>query len=238
MRSTSIAIFLICVATVLLTDCTKSDPKPTVCYLTGINDNLGTTTLIYNISHQVVTIVDYSGASGVTRTMQLTYSSSGEMMTGTFDDGGTWVYSYDSVHRLIQRTSSPGGELLTVEYNDLGQTILITHVNPHCSPCNYTREFTYPNSETRNYSQQTWTNSSGTTLYSYEYDDHPNPYNQFYQLRYLYLSPQTDNNITKLTENGPSGKAVYTYTYSYNELGYPTMMSSYGWTNTYTYSCQ
>lgn len=232
MRASFLVLFIL--SSTLLFDCSKKeDPLPVICYPTKFINAIGSETLTYNDSRQVIRIIDDNGASG-TDTITFSYDANGDVLTGIFGDGRFWTYTHDSNHLLTQRLLTPGGEAMNWEYNDNGQITLITYVNPACGTCGYTRELTYVNSTTHNYTGETLTNATDVIAITYEYDSHPN------QLRLVIdSSTRTDNNITSKVSVYSGGTANITYTYTYNERGYPlTQTSSTGVVNSYTYDCQ
>jgi hypothetical protein len=135
---------------------------------------------------------------------------------------------------MIQLVRSPGGETMTFVYNADGQPVFVTYVELNCSSCGYSREYTYPNTTTHNYSQETFTNSAESRVFTYTYDTHPNPYKP---LPY-FSRAETDNNITERAMTTSVGTTTTTFTYTYNDRGYPlTRTSSNGDATVYTYNC-
>lgn len=224
---------LLLVSAVLLSECSTKDPETPFCYLTGYTETPavgtgGTAAFTYNDKHQVISVLDGSLTN-------FTYSSNGNVQTASISNGLTWTYAFDSNNRVIQRVTSPGDQTLTIAYNSNGQAVLITYVDPNCGPCTNTRELTYPNSTTHNYSEETFTNSAGIITFSYTYDTHPNP---FKPVPYWLKVGETDNNIITQVMTSPGGITNYAYVYTYNQRGYPFLRTaSDGGTATYTYNC-
>jgi YD repeat-containing protein len=86
------------VAAITLTDCSKIDQVPALCYLTSRTEEaLYTETLAYNDRHQVVSVTVTHGTFPVATTF--TYESNGNLQTVTSTDGSIWTFTFDSNNR-------------------------------------------------------------------------------------------------------------------------------------------
>lgn len=222
---------------VLSTGCSKDEPGPVVCYLTGYTrtDVFGTfeETYTYNSKNQVVSIISNDGT--VPSTTTYVYAANGNLQTATFADGSTQTFTFDSNNRMIQRVTMPGGLSLELVYNSTGQNTSRTYTEPGCGICGSTTTYTYPDATTHNYTSETSDNFGGTITTTYTYDTHPNPYKPM-----LYSSTGTDNNVTQRTVSFSGGApTTFTFTYTYNDKGYPlTRVSNNGESETYSYNCK
>ena len=229
------------------TSCTDSattpgptTPGPTVCYIAtepGI-------TYVYNEKNQVTSI-----NSGF---LEVTYHSNG-LPDKMFGLGGfiARTYEYDADNRLT-RLMSPG-DTTEFTYNSSGQLLTETHLDGDGGV--YFSAYTYPNTSTHNYSSATGSEGVLTSTTSFLYDDKKNPYNSapsiyFRQSIHIhnsiyrpYASNLADNNQISLTYSNYSANytSTTTYTYSYNDLGYPvavTRHDSFVSKFAYTYYCK
>lgn len=216
----------------LIAGCSGKDPAPVVCYLSTHAYSGTTETYAYNDKNQVISITE-SGAP--TLTITYTYDANGDLKTGSFSDGTSANYTFDSNHQLIQQEYEPGDNVVTFAYNSSGQHISTIYTGPGCSgTCTTTWNYTYPDTTTHNASLLTVTNGPSTETYAYLYDDKVNPFKLV-----LYASTGSDNNITQVIFSNNGSPVTTSYTYEYNDRGYPTKKtSSDGSTETFTYVCK
>lgn len=204
---------------ILLTGCSESDPV-SICYPTSITRDGIVTTYTYNASNKVATRVDPDGAITT-----FSYDSKGNVINSVIDNVGgspdeTGTYTYDVNNRLIQvvyTRDSLEPWITNYTYNAGGQ--LISSHEGGSNPSAFINTYAYPNTTTRNPSLHSfiYTGNGDTFTATYEYDNKINP-EKF--LDKPSLAP--DNNVIKsisLLQNTHSATA--TYTYQYNDIGYP-----------------
>ena len=211
----------ICLLAILVTSCSKNDSvAPGIqCYLTSLTDTIDIDlTLTYNSSNQVTGV--QSSGGGLPSTFN--YDSKGNI-TSIVNGLSTMVLTYNANGLLISISngSGSGSSTTTLQYNGSGQ---VTSETNEFSGFTETYTFAYPNTTTRNYVSRTL----GTTTTTYEYDTKNTPTHAIkgIQLSLTDDTPSTDNNVTKRTTVSGSSTNIYTYSYVYNEHGYPTTQTT------------
>lgn len=221
----------------------KSDPAPVICYLASVSStyesgNKTSSTYVYNDKNQLVSVTDSS--TGVTDIY--TYDGSGKIT-----QIGDRTFSYDANNRVVKLEDK--FNVRSYAYNGIGQ--LISHVTEaRVSPTvRYTKKLEYLNASTQNYTKATFSQTiisnsitSTTGVTNYEYDTKTNPYKLT-----IPVSLQSDNNIVKISTTSGSYTQIETFTYQYNERGYPisslySLSNNNGYkltiSNTYSYMCK
>lgn len=223
----------------LATGCSNDEPVPATCTLKSTTRVEGsfnlTESYTYNDEAKVISIIGTSSSpSPLTYTHTFTYGSNGNLATADYGNGLTATFTLDSQNRVVLRTLMPGGMNSTYIYSASGQLIQRVYTDPTCSSCGYTRTYNYPDSTTHNYTQMQYVGTGGEVFtITYEYDNHPNPE------KAIVFYGGTTNNITKETYTDSVRTFVTTYTYTYNNKGYPvTSVSDQGSSKTYTYTCK
>ena len=219
---------------IIIISCSKSDPKPSACYLKSASTTGATVyaeTMTYNDKMQVISIAT-SSADTVIATY--TYAANGNLATADFGDGNTAVYTFDSQNRITHWELAPNGLTWDYTYNSSGQHLSTTFADPGCGSCGHTSTFAYPNTTTNNYAAEVFASTTNNYTANFLYDDKPNPYKPV-----LWSSTGTDNNVTKQVII-PAGATITTvFIYKYGDNGYPTSrISSDGNTTAYTYECK
>ena len=216
----------------IIVGCSKKDPAPIICYLTTNVFGSITDTYTYNDKNQVISITE-SGTP--TLIITYTYDANGDLKIGSFSDGTTYVYTFDGNHQLIKREYLAGDNVATFAYNSTGQHISTVYEGPGCSgTCTTTWTYAYPNTTTHNASLVTVNNGVSTETYAYQYDSKFNPFKPV-----LYSSTGSDNNVTQLIFSNNGSPITTSYTYEYNERGYPTKKTgSDSSVETFTYVCK
>lgn len=226
----------------LLFGCSDSPPAPSPCLL--LKETFSSTSLSYERTFTYqdgrLATMTYNSTvpSGPASTTSFTYGTNGLVDSAvTVWSGSLYpiiaIYSYNTSGRL-SRVATNIGDTTDFDYNTSGQ---ITRKFVDQFMNDYTREYSYPNTTTTNYTQSVLITSGGLKITeTYSYDDHSNP---------LFRSPawtddyfaDTENNITKI-ENDYSGGPIE-YTYTYDAKGLPVSRTKVGTSDTwaYTLSC-
>lgn len=161
------------------------------------------------------------------------------------------TYTYDANNQLVEHKYVDGGtaeytRTLTFAYNTSGQLISQTTDETwnDAPPNHYIFYYQYPDTATNNFSSIDY---GGGSITYFEYDSKQNPLKRlgvvgwfFNPIQEYYPVYFTDSNIVNVRSTGPNGEQTLTYTYTYNEFGYPISMFRYGnqLYRTYTYKCE
>ncbi len=212
--------------------CTTSDPppviKPGTCYLLSITEILNTLPIVTQIEYDSLNRVaryssTYNGATTFASTFS--YGSNGLVESETRHDGSVGTYTYDASNQLEQVAyNTPALNVITFKHNSHGQ-LTGRVVKTGATVFNYT--YAYPNTSSHNCSEEvSWDASYPQAFYrTMEYDNMKNPMKEL-SIPYVsfkpYRIPAGANNATKSSES--STKELRTYTYQYNDMGYPTVI--------------
>ena len=225
-----------------ITACEYKDISPRICYLATEWGPSKSISYSYDSKNLLTT---YS-ASNVLSSV-LTYNDAGNIIS-ELDNGNIQInYDYDQNNQLILWTQSianyPASNIqIKFTYNKAGQNILKQYYRYDVASSSYYLinyvESSYPSTRTKSYSKLKTYNATSTLLYTEDFlwDNHPNPYlaNPFF-----INEPPPSNNITQYTFTPAGGVPnVVTYTYTYNNNGFPITQSipGYGTIAFYTYT--
>lgn len=197
-----------------LAGCSDSGSDPVVsCYPATLTEAGYTYTFIYNTNNRLEQMVVTPQGSSVGVTYTYTYDSKGNIISRSANGSpAETTYSYDANNRLIQTVNF--NTVTNYAYNPSGQ--LISEVSSSTGVFPAPTTYTYPNTTTRNPSTKARPYANIIENYVYEYDNKVNP-EKFLDRPSL----ATDNNVTKVTWNSGNYTFSRTYTYEYNDKGYP-----------------
>lgn len=216
--------------------CSTEDTAPkavtTICFPSTIIEPHSMTTVFFNGNNQISqikteqnpyfysTLFFYNNQNQ--RIDSAHFLKTGALFSGLATVVTKGIYTYDIAGRLITTDSTANGAVYrtTYHYNPINQIdkSSLYFIANNAETILYTMTYEYPNTSTHNPSLITST--SGAT-WKYEYDDKTNPAKLF-----GFVSIRLDNNVTKLTITQAASTAVYSYSYQYNDMGYPTFMQS------------
>jgi YD repeat-containing protein len=224
----------------VITACEYKDISPRICYLAT---ELSPSKAIFYSYDSKNLLTTYS-ASYISSSV-LTYNDAGNIIS-ELDNGTIQInYDYDQNNRLILWTQSivnyPASNIqFKFTYNNAGQNILKQSYRYDVTSSSYylTRyvELSYSSTNTKSYSERKTYSGTSTLLYTenFLWDNHPNPYlaNPFFL-----NEPPPSNNITQYTYTPAGGVPdVGTYTYTYNNNGFPVTQSVPGYATVAFYS--
>lgn len=223
----------------------KNDPAASVCYMATSTNAYGSTSLVSNYTYadnKVVSIskVSNNGASGtIMVTYNYSYDAQGRISSVTSTNPSyIETHTYDSQGNLTQIVYPTLKTIFT--YNSSNQMVKKENYNAYNSSfvLNDYSTFTYPSTNTKNFSTATAYDWSGalTLTVTYVYDTKQNPEAVLFP-----NYPQPTNNQTQMTFQYPGTSTTYTltFTYTYNANGFPlTAIQQDGsnTTTTYTYT--
>ena len=243
MRKITYPSFALTWLVVLALGCSKNDPVKVFCVPTVLTSNtIGVSSVItkyeYNGKSQVIsTTVSSSGPLSDVVETTYTYDGNGNIISSSSNSmaSGTTTaeYTYDISHNLIQEDRRSAGVLQSSFFYHYNSTLQLigadyTYFTGGGSSMSSTR-YEYATPVSRN---PTKILSNQGATWTYEYDTNPNP------LKILFVSTQTDNNITKMTYTSGASTTT-TYAYQYDANRYPTSrVGTDGETKMYAYTCK
>lgn len=232
----------LCIGSLLLAvACSKKEISPipggSKCLVLLSKADDGSTTYVYNSSGQLIS-EPFSAATG-NYGRSYEYDTKGNLIKQS-SGLGTFISTYDQNNLLTGQSyfSNTGLErTFTFEYNNSSQLIKQTQVDVNGTKA--TLVYTYPSATSMN--PQNMTYYVNDVLYSFETYE----YDTKYPPKLLYPSIFPHNNLTKFTKaNSPTNppSLTYSYTYQYNDAGYPISSTfsdglSKPYITTYTYQC-
>lgn len=215
------AIILVTLALAL--GCDDDDKSPDSCDVSTIINEASDLTykLHYNNKNQITDI--YNETLDGWEEM-FTYNDKGNL-----EFSEHWSFTYDAGNRLSQIKSFSEAYIENYTYNEKNQMISATSINTDAGKPLTTYTYTFPNSNTLNFSTVVY--SYGATE-TFEYDNNPNPFQSIWPqlgaVPLLYWEApiyHTENNIKRSTYSEGTTTIVHTYHYVYNEKGYPTSIN-------------